>query len=197
MHACRFEPRNAASVVNLTAQLRHKDAALLDGLMACTVARMDEAYSRDLVAMLQGLRTHGHAPSAELLEGAERFMLAKLPTGRMAPENVARWAEVCLHACTVARRRAMHVWMAVLDPLAALAWTARPALDTCKRASYEAPHCHARPCLAAWRACCTVPAARAWLPRWWARWRRTWPCAWTSTPLRPWQVRAACMCVQR
>jgi hypothetical protein len=89
---CRFEPRHAATVVTLTAQLRHKDAALLDGLMACVVARMDEAYSRDLVALLQGLRGHGHAASAELLAAVERFMLAKLPTGRMPPESVARWA---------------------------------------------------------------------------------------------------------
>ncbi len=44
-----------------------------------------------------GLRGRGAVPYGgpppELLEGVERFLVAKIPTGRMPPENVEGWVE--------------------------------------------------------------------------------------------------------
>lgn len=63
--------------------------------MDVMLARMDEAYSKDLVLLLQGLHRHRHAPSQQLCEGVQRFLLAKLPTGRMPPDAVTRCADKC------------------------------------------------------------------------------------------------------
>ncbi|GIL59289.1 hypothetical protein Vafri_14192 [Volvox africanus] len=113
-----YDPRNAAAVVHCTATLGYTDGRVLHNMTARTIARLNEAYSRDLLVLLQGLSRHAWlssrlssqasgrpAPSGEvaaktkwkpkyrgpplqLLKGVWQFLLAKIPTGRMPPENI-------------------------------------------------------------------------------------------------------------
>ncbi|EFJ47850.1 hypothetical protein VOLCADRAFT_91472 [Volvox carteri f. nagariensis] len=145
-----FDPRYAAEVVDVTANLGYTDIRMLYDMTERTLARLNEAYSKDLMVLLRGLNRHsrlttatanaggqgqlqlqqqqqqqqptqlpaafGNAavnatavkpngksgqtldwrlirwwyggPTVGLLEGVERFMLAKIPTGKMAPENI-------------------------------------------------------------------------------------------------------------
>ncbi|GLI60138.1 hypothetical protein VaNZ11_002210 [Volvox africanus] len=122
-----YDPRNAAAVVHCTAALGYTDGRVLQNMTARTIARLNEAYSRDLLLLLQGLGRHARlsaspslensgvpAPSGEpaakttaragtvkalrkpkyrgpppqLLKGVWQFLLAKIPTGRMPPENI-------------------------------------------------------------------------------------------------------------
>ncbi|GIL84027.1 hypothetical protein Vretifemale_12739, partial [Volvox reticuliferus] len=120
-----YDPRNAAAVVHCTAALGYTDGRVLNNMTARTIARLNEAYSRDLLVLLRGLSRHAKlsaasteasapassgvaaaktaahigtdralrkprylGPPPQLLRGVRQFLLAKIPTGRMPPENI-------------------------------------------------------------------------------------------------------------
>ncbi|KAG2425181.1 hypothetical protein HXX76_013935 [Chlamydomonas incerta] len=119
-----YDPRYAALTVAHTAALGYADDRLLNAMTGRVLARLNEAYSRDLLLLLRGLAAHAQLPSAAaayaaatgsssgssssggsgwtdkpeplpysgapavLLGGVKLFLAAKVPTGRVPPENL-------------------------------------------------------------------------------------------------------------
>ncbi|KAG2487336.1 hypothetical protein HYH03_014052 [Edaphochlamys debaryana] len=87
-----YDPRYAAMVVARTAALGHTDGRLLHVLTGRVVDRLNEAYSRDLLLLLRGLRAHqlASAAAAASLPGGQRPAALRSPEeGRRGPRPPA------------------------------------------------------------------------------------------------------------
>nr|8A22_AO Chain AO, mL118 [Polytomella magna]8APN_AO Chain AO, mL118 [Polytomella magna]8APO_AO Chain AO, mL118 [Polytomella magna] len=91
-----FDPSNAAAVAYcLTRWLGRAEAPLIEQLLRRVVARLPEAKSKDVQYALDATLESAAAPHLEhlrepMLRAAGAFLGAKLPTGRVPPEVVAK-----------------------------------------------------------------------------------------------------------
>ncbi|MEW5305901.1 MAG: hypothetical protein WDW36_008413 [Sanguina aurantia] len=83
-------PRFGAMAIHQSALVGYTNTEMLDLILPRVLARMKEAYSKDLALLLNGLAMHSHPGGPELHAAIFNFLEVKIPTQRVPPENVSR-----------------------------------------------------------------------------------------------------------
>ncbi|MEW5319272.1 MAG: hypothetical protein WDW38_010435 [Sanguina aurantia] len=86
----KYCPRFGAMAIHQSALVGYTDTEMLDLILPRVLARMEEAYSKDLALLLNGLAMHSHPGGPELHSAIFNFLEVKIPTQRVPPENVSR-----------------------------------------------------------------------------------------------------------